>query len=166
VVPVERETSALIREIQKRGAKTMALTARPIELADSTLGQLKSIGIDLSLTSVVSRDVPVQGQNPALFRRGALLVGPKNNKGLVLVQFLEQTGFLPEKIVFVDNKLKHVENVEKALKPLGISYFGRRHGAADQKIASMNKDIVEIQHRYFFGEVLSDTDAMKLLLCR
>lgn len=90
------------------------------------------------------------------------LVGPKNNKGEVLVKFLKQLGLKPKKIFFIDNKLHHVENVGKALAPTNITYFGRRHGAADAKISSMDKEIVEIQHRYFFGDILSNEQANTL----
>ena len=159
VVPVETETPNLISEIQKKGTKTMALTARPLELADATVAQLKSIGIDFSKNSVSSKIIQVPGKNISQFKNGALLVGPKNNKGEVLVKFLKQLKLNPKKIYFIDNKLHHVENVGKALEPTKVSYFGRRHSAADHKIESMDKEVVEIQHRYFFGDVLTNKQA-------
>lgn len=163
VTPVEKQTPQLISDIQGKGVITMALTARPIDLADSTINQLKSIGIDFSQHSISNRTVSVPGENIAKFYKGALLVGPKNNKGTVLVKFLKMIKAKPVKIIFVDNKQHHVDNVEKALADLKIPYFGRRHGAADKKISAMNKQIVEVQHRYFFGDVLSDDEARKLI---
>lgn len=163
VIPVESETPKLISEIQAKGALTMALTARPFELGESTVSQLKSIGIELQKSTVSTKMIKVPGKNKATFYKGALLVGPKNNKGEVLAQFLKLISFKPKKIIFVDNKKHHVENVEKALADSKISYFGRRYGASDKKISSMNKDVLEIQHKYFFGEVLSDQEAKKLL---
>lgn len=59
--------------------------------------------------------------------------------------------------------MHQVENVERALTSTNISFFGSRHGAADHKIASIDKKIVEIQRKYFFGGVLSNGDAKKLL---
>ena len=94
-------------------------------------------------------------------KNGALLVGPKIIKAKSS-SFLKQSGAKPKKIFFVDNKMHHVHNVEKALAPTGIAYFGRRHGAADKKIEAMDKEVVEIQHRYFFGEVLSNKQAEAL----
>lgn len=162
VIPVELDTPKLIEGIQSKGAKTMALTARPIELADSTVAQLRSIGIDFSKSTVVKTIIRIPGKYASQFKNGALLVGPKNNKGEILVKFLKILRLKPGKIIFVDNKMHHVENVGKALEPTGIPYFGRRHGAADRKISSMDKEVVEIQHRYFFGDVLSDAQALKL----
>jgi hypothetical protein len=163
VVPVEKETPSLINDLQNRGIQTMALTARPTELKDSTASQLKSIGIEFSKKSATDKNIKLSGKHPAEFYKGALLVGPKNNKGELLVAFLKQLSVKPKKIIFVDNKIHHVENVEKALASLNIAYFGRRHAAADQKINSMDKELVKIQHKYFFGEVLSDREAKKLL---
>jgi hypothetical protein len=163
VVPVESDTPKLIAEIQSRGVMTMALTARPLDLAKSTIAQLKSIGIELQKNTVSKKEIKVPGKNVSKFVDGALLVGPKNNKGEVLIKFLKQLKLRPSKIIFVDNKQHHVDNVGKALEELKIPYFGRRHSAADDKIKSMDKDIVELQHKYFFGTPLSDRDAKKLL---
>jgi len=162
VIPVEEETPTLITKIQSMGAKTMALTARPIELANATVFQLNSIGIDFNKRTVTSALVRVPGKNVSQFKSGALLVGPKNNKGKILVKFLKQLQLKPKKNYFIDNKLHHVENVAKALEPTKVLYFGRRHGAADRKIEAMDKDVVEIQHQYFFGEVLSNAQAQLL----
>lgn len=163
VVPVEKETPDLITRTQSSGAMTMALTARPSTLAQSTVSQLQSIGIDFTKSPVSKKSLTISGTNPSAFHQGLLMVGPKNNKGEVLVKFLKQLKLTPKKIIFIDNKQKHVDNVEKALAELKIPYFGRRHAAADKKIAEMNKQVVEVQHKYYFGEVLSDADAKKVL---
>jgi hypothetical protein len=163
VIPVEIDTPSLINTIQLRGIQTMALTARPDSLGEATVTQLKSIGITMDKNPIVREDLTIDGTNPSKFYKGILLVGPKNNKGEVLAKFLQQLQLHPKKIIFVDNKQHHVIDVEKALVEMKTSYFGRRYGAADQKIACMNKQVVEIQHRYFFGDVLSNADAEKLL---
>ncbi len=161
---VERSTVQIIQNIQRRGIPVMALTARPIELARASRLQLKSVGVDLSHAhGFGNSDIEIDGEHSSLFTQGVLLVGAKNNKGKVLVEFLKMQNYHPRSIVFVDDKEKHVLNVGDALKELNVAYTGFRYGAADKYVAGFDIRIAEIQHKYFLstGKFISDTEAKR-----
>lgn len=156
VSPVEATAPGIIRSLQQKGVKTLGLTARPNELVAKTDEQLKSIGIDLGANTVSSKVFTLPGDFPTTFSKGVLFVGAKNNKGLELEKLLKKLGLKPKKIVFVDNKLKHVQNVEKVLASYDIDYLGCRHGAADIKIANFNPSIADMQYKYFTNILSND----------
>lgn len=165
VQAVEKSTPKIIKNLQKKNITVMALTARPIELQKATELQLRSVGVDLRGSQVLgARDVDVEGEHPSLFKHGSLFVGPKNNKGEVLVKFLEQINYHPQRIVFIDDKEKHILNVGDALKELKLSYIGFRYGATDKYVADFDKITANTQHRHFekTGEFLSDEAAKSL----
>ena len=162
VKAVEASTPALIEELQKAGIQVMALTSRPLNLIDATVKQLQSLGVDLSKTSGLADDLEIPAADKTKTKAGIIFVGPKNNKGLVLGKYIESLTDKPRKIVFSDDKQKHVTNVETALSPLNIPYVGFRYGAADAEVASFNKDISNLQLKYFLN-ILSNEEAEKML---
>lgn len=163
VVPVETDAPGAIRLAQDRGTKVMALTAREADLSEITDRQLRAIGIDLSRNLVHSKALSIRmKQATANYDNGVLYVGSKNNKGEVLIEFLKRTGLRPKRIAFVDNKLKHVENVGRALAGSNIVYLGFRHGPADAKIAAFDGELADFQYECF-RRILNDSNARKMM---
>lgn len=162
VIPVDEDTPKLINDLQAKGISTVALTARNLELLSGTRKELEQIHVFFERTAPKKSPLKLKLKNPALYSQGMIFVGG-NKKGETLVAFLKQLRLKPKKILFVDNKLHHIENVGKALQEFGVDYLGRRHGKADQKIESMDKKGVEIQHRYYFGEILNNEQAKALV---
>jgi len=158
VVAVEDVTPALIKDAQTRGITVMALTARPLDLIAATAKQLKSVGVDFTQKPILGHDLEIRAEDTAKLAGGILFVGPKNNKGKVLIQFLQEIELTPKRIVFVDDKPKHVRNVEESLKSLPTTYLGFRYGAADKEVASFDAGIADVQLR-FFGRILDDRAA-------
>jgi len=162
VVAVEAVTPDLISKEQQRGIKAMALTARPLDLIDATNRQLKSIGVDFTRTPFLTKPLSLKANDLAKFTDGVLFVGPKNNKGKVLKQLFETTKKMPKHIVFVDDKVKHVRNVEDAMKDLPLKYIGFRYGATDEEVAGFKPAIADVQLR-FFGNILDDASAAAII---
>lgn len=135
---VEPETPQVIAKLQKDGYRTLALTARELALADTTASQLQSVQIDLSRSfesgdfRIAKKDLGTE--DDALFHRGVLSVSEKNNKGTVLSAFIARLGLKPKKVVYIDDKLKHVRNLAAAMQSLKIRYTGFRYGALDKKV--------------------------------
>jgi osmoprotectant transport system permease protein len=145
VKPVEANTPEIIKQLQGRGVVMMGLTARTPDIADRTLDQLAFVGMVLDRTTVHDKDLELKADDVALYTRGVLFVGEHNDKGKVLAQFLRQTDRVPKKVVFVDDKPKHVTNVEKALRELNVGYTGLRYGMADAKVKEFEADTEDIQ---------------------
>ncbi len=139
VKAVESFTPDLIRKLQKKKVKMMGLTARTYDLSEITLKQLSSIGINLG-NSVSSQDMKFKLKDTAHYKDGIVFQGEHNSKGDVFVEFLKRVNLKPKKVVFVDDKQKHVNSMEKALGEAKIKYVGFRYGAADERVERFNKD--------------------------
>ena len=162
IKPVESVTPELIIRFQNSGIKTMGLTARPPELAETTLRQLSTIGVNLNRNSVLTTTPLNPSNGDFRFQNGIVFLGPRYSKGEVLVQFLKLNKLSPTKIVFVDDKEKHVKSVEAELAKENIPYIGLRYGAADKDVKNFSKEISEVQWNVFNG-ILSDEKAKTLL---
>jgi len=141
---VEKVTPSIIRQLQDRGIRVMGLTARTLDIINKTFAQLESAGIDLNRSPVPSNTVEFQSDDVARYEKGILFVGESNDKGKALVQFLQQSRHLPAKIVFVDDKLRHVQNVERALSMVNVRFLSFRYGAADEKVRLFNQDTQDL----------------------
>jgi hypothetical protein len=159
VKAIERTTPFLIRQAQERGTVVFALTARPLSLKHSSIRQLRSLGV--SLKNPVSKYS--EGDSVELFQ-GVLFVGPHNNKGQVLAKFFESQKLRPSRLIFVDDKEKHVKNMDAVFTEIPNVNF--RYGAADATVKSFSSDIANLQWSYFLDRnyLLSDAEAKALLL--
>lgn len=138
---IEPEVCDVIRTLRAGGCTVLALT-------DSRRGPgagvpcflrwraeyLRSLGVELSqeigditFDRLPSRD----GLHPALCC-GVMATNQIASKGDLLHAFLDKTNLQPERIVFIDNSMKHLESVKGACEqreiPVSLYYYG---GAPD-----------------------------------
>jgi hypothetical protein len=139
---VESDTPALIRDLQKGGIDVIALTARTLDSAEITKAQLRSIGVD--------------------FGGAIVFAGEKQGKGDVLVTFMKKTGRKPKRVLFIDDKEKNVESVDRSLTAASIPHLVFRYGAADERVAKFRADVADMQYRWW-RHILSDDAAQDLL---
>lgn len=155
---VEKETPKIIRALQQQGVKMIALTSSlsgkikgfPDKMVILRRDQLQKMGLDFTksfknITHVAKySDFKRYAGGHPIFYHGILSTNGEGgaSKGDVLVAFLNQLGptheskvgvygYRPKVIVFVDDKMKHLKNVEIALKAydssiqfIGIQYEG------------------------------------------
>lgn len=159
VRPVEPLMPLLIQQMQRRGQRIFALTARPQPWAPGTLRQVASIGVDFRTTA----------PDPQVSSGGEMINGVfflKNgvDKGPALIAFLKQLNLRPSHVIFVDDKVNNVDSVSKALGQANIPHIAFRYGAADGRVKSFDPAIAEIQLNYFrqYRRFLSDEQAERL----
>ncbi|HOI73245.1 MAG TPA: DUF2608 domain-containing protein [Syntrophales bacterium] len=160
-IPVQPDGPAVVRGLQERGVKVLGLTARPSMIASLTYRQLASIDIDLRRGEPRSEPLNVNLKDAARYENGILFVGEQNSKGEALKGFLAATGMKPAKIVFADDKKKHVDELERVFGSGPVPYVGFRYGGADEWVKSYDRAIVEIQKKYL-GRILPDDVAARL----
>lgn len=161
VKPVEKITPALIAQMQQEGYAVMGLTSRGLGLATRTVEQLKSVGIELLQTSPTKEEVYLTNHHGILYRAGILFTSG-THKGNALVKLFHSIDYNPERVVFIDDKETHLKDVYQALDAYHIPFLGLRYGFLDEKVASFNKRIADIQFAHF-GHILSDEEASLLL---
>ena len=163
VGPLEPDTVALLARLAARGVPMMALTARTLDIAELTATQLATAGLSLEgrLPGARATRIPraeLGAAEDALFAHGVLFVGESNDKGKVLSRFLQMSDLRPARVVFVDDKARHVKNVEAALSALGVPSVAFRYGGADARVEQFNAVMSEVRDaataRLFLNGVL------------
>lgn len=124
---VESHSPLVIQELQRKGVKTIALTAAPAgnylgtPIEDRRIAELRRVGIDFSVSFPEMEETlflhfkpPIWGSLP-LYKEGVIFTNDID-KGLVLIEFLKTLSSLPKEIVFVDDRVEHLHTVERALQ--------------------------------------------------
>ncbi len=160
MVPVDPSIPGAIKELQQNKIPVLALTARFPAEVELTNKQLESLGIDLSVPWR-SFKTPWLVAHSA-FSDGVLYTSGFNKKSDVLFRFLDLHGLKPDYIIFIDNKMKHVQDISQAAEKRGIDYLGIRLNTTDDLYRNFNPAIAEVQWNAL-PQLLSDEEAEKAL---
>ena len=144
--PTELIAAALIAQLVMRNFPVMALTTRTLFVAERTLKQLEDIGIAFLISDVSQDDLVLPMPHPC-FYKNSILFGGNNDKGEVLKAFFHWMNYYPEKVVFVDDKMKYLESVEKALQSYNITFVGIRYSGCDERVKNFDPIQAEVQWR-------------------
>jgi hypothetical protein len=79
---------------------------------------------------------------PALYIQGILFCAGQD-KGEVLIDWLKQMNFHPKKIIFIDDKIKNVMQVQKAVIKNKYPFIGLRYGYLDEYKKSITPEIMK-----------------------
>lgn len=135
VVPVEEIIAAWIHRQQTAAVAIIGLTSRDSALADATIRQLTSIGVDLSATAPVlplgaSGEDEEDAQYDALRRMyisGVLYASIYKDKGAVLAEFLHHQPMRYHNVVMVDDLKKNLRSVDDAMHRAQIPFVGAHY---------------------------------------
>ena len=161
---VDPETPHVLLALKRSGIPLLGLTARyPIEVG-STKRQLNSLGIDLR-TSYYPEDFSIlSSSHPSVYDEGVIYCGC-NKKSAALVAFLLKANYFPKRILFIDDRLCHVQDLEKVMTDMGIEFIGIRFSGADARSNAFDSSIAELQWSHL-PEIISDQEASEMRLLR
>ncbi len=137
--PVEKETIPLLQTLTKKSIKTVILTSRHIitqtqrelnNIQDATVSSVSFSPFHMGTQKIVTFELT---KEKAVYQEGILYCG-NNDKGEALTTLLKHLNLKPAKIIFIDDKEKHVTSVERAAKSLNIPFIGLRYTYLDKKI--------------------------------
>lgn len=185
---VEKDTAAVIQELQRRNCRVFALTARYVQLAERTHRVLESLGISFEDSAPFPAH-PIQDPvTKAVVMKGIVYCNGAD-KGAILSRLLSSV-ILPREqkeahknkhggafagIHFVDDRLEHTLSVRDALQSFrGLNVpslcFHYRSppyllGEAQKHMASTHPKLLPFIMDYFVshGQVLSNTEALQLM---
>jgi len=136
-VLIDECTQQLFQEIAQKGIPAIALTAnltgsfdRVKDMEEWRINSLRKLGIDFSKSapyknSLVFNNLATYRGNYSTYRDGVLFVnGTTVSKGEAFLSFLNKTNFLPNKVIFIDDREENLKNVEVAIQSLPIEYQG------------------------------------------
>ncbi|MBA3238763.1 MAG: DUF2608 domain-containing protein [Parachlamydiaceae bacterium] len=78
------------------------------------------------------------------------------------IHLLKQINHFPQKVLFVDDKLNHVQSLEGPLAELNIDYIGVRYSKADERVQEFDAQIADLQMKHFL-KFISDEEAREML---
>lgn len=138
-VLIDECTPKFLNSISQRGIPTMGLTANltgsfgPIKnMEEWRIKTLRLLGIDFTQSapyqrSLIFDDLFSYRGNYSTYLDGVLFVnGTTVSKGDAFLSFLKKTGFLPDKIIFIDDREDNLKSLEAAIQTLErpIKYQG------------------------------------------
>ena len=141
----EPNVPQVLRDLQKKGAKIVGLTARRKELDEVTFSKIKELDIHFDNDYLLKKDFTQP--YPVKYKDGVLFAHDKNNKGVVLLEFLEniKPKHKFKKIIFVDDVMKNVENVKVAMETTDYEFIGLYYDRLNYKYGEYNHTFTENQ---------------------
>lgn len=164
-IAVDASTAPLISTCQKHPLMTpLAFTARPIykkkiDGIKVTADQLLNVNIDFSLTNS-----PACLRKHPAFHAGIIFTSGKM-KGEFLQHFLNSTGYLPSRILFIDDKLDQIQSVETAMQKTGIRVdcFWYKRAASNRPTFNLQLANIQLEYLLKYDLVLNDEIAWILM---
>ena len=153
--PVEQKTPAILSTLQKKGIVTLALTARSLPMVKRTHEQLQTAGFYFGHTKEFDQEFTIPAEQPALLSHGIIFCG-NNNKGQILLKTLGMCGYKPKTVIFVDDQLTYVLEVEKECLLTKIHFVGIRYSKLDPLIAQFDPARAEKQYKELLGKDYSE----------
>lgn len=150
---VEPEIVSIIRDLQARGVTILGITARDGALINTTIRQLREIGVDLSINRDENENRIALGNNPSnrsVYHQG-IIYCCGHDKGQCLDVFLDKCEQLPAHILMADDKAKHLAHVRDVVVRRGINFEGLRYGHLDHQVKNFNMDHANDQLAHLFG---------------
>src|SRR3990167_1473026 len=115
----QKNLKQIINELQERG-RVIALTQCNNLKPFYKLYQIDKIGLDFNKAFPNCPLIELEAsKGKAIFDNGVACCG-KNNKGEVLFNFLQKINYRPSEIIFADDKLHNLINVEYYMQQLKI----------------------------------------------
>ena len=138
---VEQETALLVNALQRSGFSTVCVTARSLLIAEQTLQQLRENNLSfLNTVGYVSFDIHTS--TPAIHKDGVVFAGAQS-KGSMIVQFIEKLDHKPKVVIFLDDKLEHVEKVARIMSESNIEFHGFRYSYCDKNLTAFDTSHAE-----------------------
>lgn len=163
VKPLESDFISFIVELQNKGIKIMGFTQRQVSIAEETICQVKSLGIDFTITAPSTKTFTIPAQHPVKYTHGILFVGDFNNKGDMFLPFLSFIDQKPRKIALIDDKKKNIDEMEKILTKEGTEYFGIHYRAIECVDPIYDHKIAQLQYKYSDKIIISNEAALLLM---
>ena len=159
---VEEHTSRVIERLQEEHV-VMALTARDPALINPTRRQLAGHGIFLEKDSLLQESLHLSMKPTWTVYSEGVIFTCGGNKGKALFAFLDQIGFEPKEIVFVDDRKRGLSEVEECALERGIPFTGLRYGYLDVRSVPYDRKIAREQHAHLF-KILSNEEAKEKMI--
>lgn len=166
MLPVDSENNIapLIRELKKKGAKIIGLTARNDKLADKTIMLLETLGVAFS-DDVLNKGTLIINGKEVIIKNGVIFASG-NHKGLCLEHAREQGHFAIDihsfkDVSFVDDSEKNCRNVAESLTKIKIAnscVWHYQYAEINLKFGQKHKERAAVQEAHLLKHQILLTD--------
>lgn len=146
LVSTESDLHAQVADIKELCDYSVCLTARSLPLASRTIEQLQMNQLTFHDYDQLERELSLT--HPSMYKGGVLFCG-MNEKGEVLMHFLDLIDYHPEVIIFVDDKEKYIANVQAAAEKRNIHFIGLRYTGCDDRVLAYNHEATQQELKEF-----------------
>lgn len=145
---VELDTVKVVQEIQKSKVKSIILTSRGPYFRNDTELELQRIGLNFKDSAIgpsngyagVFKPVGLEGARDISYMDG-IIMGSGQNKGQILKLILDKTNSQFKVIIFIDDSLKNIQNMEnQSFKDTQLYTFYYTYEESKVKKFEKNKD--------------------------
>jgi hypothetical protein len=157
--PMEPGTSDIVRRLQSK-CSVMAMTNRQPSQEITTKNQLRTIHIDMQLSSPITSSFNLKQLPLARFSAGVLYTA-NQHKGKSLQEFLEITKLEPKRIIYINDHKNPLTEVA-GLLPEEIEFTGLRFTGADKFVTTFDPLVAEYELKSW-KNILGDDKARKIL---
>lgn len=173
---IEESAPNLIKNLQQKGAKVIALTSCPTgafgvipKVERWRIEHLHSLNISFAssfpkIEPCFINDLATSGNPSPLFEQGVLF-SKGYKKGDVLSAFFKQCNFYPKKVIFIDDLNENLDSVKTSLQPLNIEFKGYQYTGAKRFFKVVDEEVINYQFNHLMQtkEWLNDKQVEKLL---
>lgn len=153
VKAVETITPTLVQNIQASGKKVMALTTRSLHVADDTIAQLHSLGIDFSDSAPHKGPTPLLN-NQVFVKNGIVFTSEYLAKGDVLKEYLKHAHLAPKNIVFVDDSMRNLVSVTSVLGQDDITVHAFHYPLVKRTFPEWDKAVADAEWEKRHGKIV------------
>lgn len=145
MIRIEDSSINWLEDLKSQGQPILGLTGRPKHLAGITLKHLKQNELYFSLL-----DFQFHDQLETHYEDGVIFIGHQQDKGEVLLSALDQIDHEYDRVVFVDDQKKYLDQMQKAFEKHSMDYVGMHFVGLEEKISKFdikiaNQEALELQ---------------------
>lgn len=161
---VEPDTGDIIRQLQAKGGHVIGITMQGVALADRTSHHLHIHHIDLSKNAISEEPHCFKLGRRNLFYLDGILYTQGTSKANGLFTLCDKMGYVPKRIVLIDDRESHVQDVEQAAEKRGIEFIGLRYAFSDARKNAFCPHVAHVQYKHStFHRLLTDEEARKII---
>lgn len=165
LVPIEDKTIKTMQKIQGLALHVIALTARSNNISDVTYDSLKDLGLDFK----VNNNIPEQylSRDKTTLHKNGIITAALHNKGKIVREFLRRNNLSKaqiNKIIFVDDKQKNVDQFAKSIINTQINVVGLKYNGAEEDVNNYSSKLAKLQFNIFkqCGQLLPDEKVLAI----
>ena len=172
-IPVEESTIKIVKSLQNRSVKLIALTASNTgkfyeidNMQKWRVSNLNQIGLNFSnsfnVQDIEFNEFPkIHGFPPAYYK--GILCSASSPKGKVLKAFLDKISWKPSKVIFFDDMYHCCKSVATEMKSMGIPVKCYWYRAEFNKKNKINQQVMKYQfdHINKYDEFLTEEEVLE-----